>query len=67
MKSWTTPAQAYTLQPLNELNDVELMDLDKKDYVKFKKEFEKIVKKSKDYSWLKPEFQDPGRSQLNRK
>ena len=42
MKSWTKPAQGYTLQPLNELNDVELMDLDKKDYVKFKKEFEKI-------------------------
>ena len=63
MKSWTTPGQAYNLQPLNELNDIELMDLDKRDYVKFKKEFEKIVKKSRDYSWLKPEFQAPDRSQ----
>ena len=43
MKSWTTPGQAYNLQPLNELNDIELMDLDKRDYVKFKKEFEKRI------------------------
>lgn len=58
MKSWTSPGDGFFKpQPLSESNDVELMDIEKKDWPKFKKEFEKV---SKRMSGLKPEYGEPG-------
>ena len=42
---------------LNEVNGVELMDIDAKEFPKFKKEFDKVAKKM---SGLKPEYHDGG-------
>ena len=53
--SWTTPGQGYNLQEADK-GAVQLMDVDQKDFKKFKKEFEKVAKKMR----LKPEYDEGG-------
>ena len=57
MKSFNQYITEENLQSLNELNDVQLSDVDQKDFKKFKKEFEKVAKKM---SGLNPEYDEGG-------